>query len=87
MDAVTMDAPRVRGWLQAMRMQGEDRIWRGADEALRYVDALELSREAARNALAELADAVQMEADGEMGIGGALVSALKDARTVLGWEE
>ena len=35
------DPARIRGWLQAMRMQGEDRIWRGADETLRYVEALE----------------------------------------------
>lgn len=52
-DAVTMSPPRIHGWLQAMRMQGEDRVWRGADETLRYVDALELSRDAAREALME----------------------------------
>jgi hypothetical protein len=33
------DPARVRAWLVGMTKQGEDRIWRGAQEALRLFDA------------------------------------------------
>lgn len=34
------DPSRVYGWLLSMTRQGEDHIWRGAEEALRYLNWL-----------------------------------------------
>lgn len=40
-EAAGCDPSRVRAWLVGMTKQGEDRIWRGAQEALQYLDSLE----------------------------------------------
>lgn len=37
------DPSRVRAWLVSMTKYGEDNVWRGAEKALQYLDALEAS--------------------------------------------
>lgn len=63
-----IEAVKTRMWLRAMLDQGEDRIWRGAEIAMRYLTQTEIERDRLKGALQAVQEICEAEqGDGEKG--------------------